>query len=255
MKRAELGGQKLLLKLAVAEWKARDQSSFGGFMMTLFGPLLTWLVIYSFLGDAFARYQPNFGLYLFVGIVLWGFFSRATAAGMSAPMVRRAWLRSMHVPFWAVVLAPVAAVFASFCLESLLVIGLAIYTVGLQSLPGVAAYSAAAVLMLLVASGTSLILATINVFVRDTAYLWGIVTRIAFFATPVFYPEQFIGSRAHWLQANPLTHVLSLARSGAQLQQPPSIWALGYSVLFTLVLTSVGISLARAVRRRAAELL
>lgn len=250
-----LSNWRMFAKLISAEWRIRDQSSISGFIMTLMSPLLSWCIIYAFLGTAFEHYHENFGIYLLVGLVLWGFFSRSTIAGMAAPRVHREWISSMKVPFWAVVLAPVVAIFGAFCLESLLVLLFVGYLVGLEAVAGFAGYLVASVLLLLISCGISLILAVLNVFIRDTGYLWTIVTRIAFFATPVFYPEAFVGRRISWLQVNPLTHVFGLARNGAGIADRPEIWSVGYAVLFALIVFAVGVSVCHGVKQRVAEVI
>ncbi|MCB0344637.1 MAG: ABC transporter permease [Bdellovibrionales bacterium] len=253
MKSKQLTNWKLFVRLVLAEWRSRDQSSFAGFMMTLFSPLLSWCIIYAFLGPAFEKYQSGYGTFLLVGLVMWGFFSRATSAGMSSALTRREWLRSMSVPFWIVVLSPVAAVFGAFCLESVLVLLLVSYLNGMHGAAIFAGYCVAAVLLLLVCSGLALLLSVANVFIRDTPYLWGIVSRIAFFATPIFYPEVFVGRRISWLQLNPLTHVFRLARSGVGESGVLALWSVGYAVLFALIVFAVGAAVAHGLKQRVAE--
>ncbi len=255
MKSKQLPTWKLFLKLVAVEWKSRDQSSVAGFIMTLFSPLLSWCIIYAFLGPAFERYQEGYGLFLLVGLVMWSFFSRATNVGMSSALARREWLRSMNVPFWVIVLTPVTAVFGAFCLESTLVLVLVAYLSGFQAAIALAGYAVAAVLMLLICCGLSLILSVANIFVRDTTYLWGIIARIAFFATPIFYPETFVGRRVGWLQFNPLTHVFRLARTGSGSVESLELWSVGYAVLFALVIFAVGVAVAHGVKKQVVEVI
>ena len=255
MKREQLPNWKLFLTLVRTEWKVRDQSSLAGFVMTLFSPLLSWCIIYAFLGQAFEKYQSDFGIYLLVGLILWSFFSKATSAGMMSILSHREWVRSMAVPVWVVVLSPVVAVFGAFCLESSLVLLFVAYLKGVDAFSAFAGYAVAALLMLLVCSGISLVLAVSNVFIRDVSYLWGITTRIAFFATPIFYPEAFVGQRISWLQMNPLTHVFGLARSSTGVGYTIEVWSVSYAVLFSLVVFAIGIAAAHGVKQKVAEVL
>ena len=61
--------------------------------------------------------------------------------------------------------------------------------------------------------GVSYFTASLGVYVRDTAYMVGVVLQILFFMTPIFYPVAAIPERFRWpLQANPLTIMIEEAR-------------------------------------------
>ena len=52
------------------------------------------------------------------------------------------------------------------------------------------------------------------VFFRDTQYLWGIVSMVWMYATPLFYPENIIPARFRFIQTfNPMYHMIKFART------------------------------------------
>jgi len=87
-------------------------------------------------------------------------------------------------------------------------------------------------LMLFILSyGVGLILATLMVFFRDTQFLWGIVSMLLMYLTPIFYSESIIPS---WFlpiyKLNPLYHVLRFIRSilidGVSLEPKAYLWCI-----------------------------
>ena len=61
--------------------------------------------------------------------------------------------------------------------------------------------------------GLGLLLSTAMVFFRDTQFLWGVLTMIWMYFTPVFYPETILPEEFRSaLQINPLYHFFKSAR-------------------------------------------
>ena len=61
--------------------------------------------------------------------------------------------------------------------------------------------------------GFGMILATSMVFFRDTQFLWGVLSMMWMYATPIFYPETILPDNFKVvLQINPMYHFLKNAR-------------------------------------------
>ena len=68
--------------------------------------------------------------------------------------------------------------------------------------------------LLMFCLGMSLILSTMNVFFRDTQFLWGVLLTMLNFLTPVFYPESIIPAQFQTLyHLNPMYQILFFMRS------------------------------------------
>ena len=60
----------------------------------------------------------------------------------------------------------------------------------------------------------SLILSSMNVFFRDTQFLWGVLITMWNFLTPIFYPESIIPAQFQTLyHLNPLYQIVYFMRS------------------------------------------
>ena len=61
--------------------------------------------------------------------------------------------------------------------------------------------------------GLGMLLATSMVFFRDTQFLWGVLSMMWMYATPIFYPETILPDNFKIvLKINPLYHFLKNAR-------------------------------------------
>ena len=61
--------------------------------------------------------------------------------------------------------------------------------------------------------GLGMLLSTSMVFFRDTQFLWGVLSMMWMYATPIFYPESILPENFRWvLRINPLYHFLKNTR-------------------------------------------
>ena len=59
-----------------------------------------------------------------------------------------------------------------------------------------------------------MLLAAAMVFFRDTQFLWGVVSMLWMYATPIFYPESIIPARFMLVyKLNPLYHIIRFIRT------------------------------------------
>ena len=64
------------------------------------------------------------------------------------------------------------------------------------------------------ALGVGMLLAAAMVFFRDTQFLWGVVSMLWMYATPIFYPESIIPARFMLVyKLNPLYHIIRFIRT------------------------------------------
>ena len=59
-----------------------------------------------------------------------------------------------------------------------------------------------------------MLLSALMVFFRDMQFLWGIISLLWMYATPMFYPEEIIPDRYRFvLNLNPMYHYISFFRT------------------------------------------
>ena len=98
----------------------------------------------------------------------------------------------------------------------------------------------ALLLVLLLAVGSGLILATLGVFFRDMEYLWSVALMLIMYMCAIFYkPERLLSSGFYWiLKYNPLYCIISIFRSsifGELMNMGYFLYALGFSVVTIII--------------------
>jgi len=197
-----VSSRELLWNLTLRELRTKYRRSFLGWTWSLLNPLAT-VAIYGFVfGTLFNASAPigtpsgidNFALFMLCALLPWNFFLMVTGSGMSAMIGNAALVRKVAFPREALVLAQVLNGMVQLSIE----IGLLAVVLLIFGSPLLPMLPFTLLLMLLLsgfAAGIALLLSSINVYFRDTAYLWSIVTQIWFYATPIVYPPKLFDDR------------------------------------------------------------
>ncbi|HTX70486.1 MAG TPA: ABC transporter permease [Thermoleophilia bacterium] len=204
----------LLRAMVATDFKLRYQASFLGYLWTLLRPLALFSILYIVFGALlkFGQQIPYYGLYLLLGIVLWGFFGEATTQGLASLVSRADLLRKISFPRYVVVL--------SVGVSALISLGLSMVVIAffliLKEVPQHWDLLWLPLLFCeLVAFALSLafILSALYVRFRDMSYIWEVILQAAFYATPILYPLSIIPSRyAKLLLLNPMAQIIQDAR-------------------------------------------
>jgi ABC-type polysaccharide/polyol phosphate transport system ATPase subunit/ABC-type polysaccharide/polyol phosphate export permease len=216
------------LALTAAEYRIRYLDSVLGYAWALFQPLLMFAVL-LFVFNRIVRFSdvPHYPAQLLLGIVFFSHFTEATGLALPSLVVRANLLQRIAFPSISV---PAASALVSAATFGVSVVLVALFALGSGVAPAVEWLEVPVLAALVVAFTTSvsLILALIFVTVRDTRPVWGVATRVLFFATPVFYPiTKAPPGLAHVLMANPLAAIIVQARHALGLGSPSAAEAIG----------------------------
>lgn len=240
--------RELLGMLIVRNLKIRYKSSALGFLWSLLTPLLM-IVIYAL----FARImrwnmgRKDFLEFLVVGIVVWQFVATCVNDSLHAITGNSNLIKKTAFPRLVIPLAQVLANLVNFLLTAVvLVLFLVLQGATFRHLfwlPVVILTQAALCL------GLALIVAAVNVYLKDTEHILGIGLMAWFFLSPVFYGVGFQLDRvpSHpWLAfLNPMTGLLSAYR-GIFLSDPlpaggPGLVALSGGVCAGVLLIGIAV--------------
>ena len=154
----------------------------------------------------------NYAALLLLNITLYQFFSDATSIAVPSIVAKENVVRKMEFPRLAIPLSVVLS--ATFTLALTLIIVL-----GYMLAAGVPVISTWLLWPILLAFlygftvGTSLLLSTLFVTVRDIGQIWAVISRLAFYATPVLFPiELYPSGFKAVLLLNPLAPIFAQAR-------------------------------------------
>jgi ABC-2 type transport system permease protein len=209
--------------LAKTEFKLAFFGSALGYLWQLMRPLLLFGVIYLVISKsklAAGSHEPYFGASLLLGIVLFSFFSEATAGGVSSLVNRENLVRKIDFPRLAVPLSVVVTALMNLSLNLLPVL-LFLLIAGGSPMWSWFEMPLLVVGLAMLATGLSMILSVSYVRYRDVRPIWEVVLQMTFYASGIFIailtlaPVKVFGtsvSLAHVLMANPFAALLEQAR-------------------------------------------
>ena len=202
----------LMRQLVARDFKTKYKRSVLGVLWSFLNPLLTMMVQYIVFSTLFKSDIPNFRLYLLSGIVCFNFFSEATTMGLQSIVGNAALITKVYVPKY---IYPVSRVFSSTInlLLSLIPLLAVMLLTGTPVRPAVLLLPFGLICLVGFCIGMSFILSTLMVFFRDTQFLWGVVSMLWMYATPIFYPESIIPIRYMAIyKCNPMYHIIRFIR-------------------------------------------
>lgn len=202
----------LIRQLVSRDFKTKYKRSVLGVFWSFLNPLLMMIVQYFVFSTLFKSDIPNYPVYLLIGIISFNFFSEACGMSLTSILGNASLITKVYMPKY---IYPLTRVMSS-------VINLAISLIPLLLVSAVTGiqFEKSAVLALyfivclvIFSLGLGLLLSSSMVFFRDTQFLWGVLSTVWMYATPIFYPESILPENFKFVhQINPLYHFLKNAR-------------------------------------------
>lgn len=260
-----VASRELLWNLTLRELRTKYRRSFLGWSWSLINPLAT-VAIYGYVfGTLFGAQAPvgvpsdiqNFAVYLLCALLPWNFFTMVTSGGMGALIGNAALVRKVAFPRETLVFAQVLHGMVQFGIEMVL-LAVVLLVLGSPLLPMIPFTMLLMVLLGTFAAGIALLLASVNVYFRDTAYLWTIVTQIWFYATPIVYPDYLLDDKLSSgvrdvLNLNPIARFAAGFRRTLYDGRAPGLVSTAVLALIALVTLGIGWSVFTRLSRRFAE--
>ena len=229
----------LLSELVKKGIKLKYRRSYLGMIWSMLEPLLTMIVLTIVFGTLYGNTDRTFPVYILTGRLLYSFFSQATKAALKSIRQNSAMIKKVYVPKY---LYPLSSVLFNYVIFLISLIVLAVVSVILGVKPTIYLIQApvALVLILIMAYGFGMILATIGVFFRDMEYLWSVALMLIMYTCAIFYyPTKLLKSGWAWiLKYNPLYCVIDIFRCsvfGKVMNIHYFEYALGFSVLMLVI--------------------
>ena len=178
----------LSVTLAVMEFKLRFFGSVLGYLWQLMRPLLLFGVLYAVFTQ-FVKLGAGIQFYpaiLLTGIVLFTFFSDATARSVTAVLDRENLVRKIEFPRLVVPIAVILLAYFNLVLNLLAVLVFVLLT-GVDVRVEWLALPLLLIPLGMLASGLSMLLSALYVRFRDVQPIWEVVLQVAFYGSPILY--------------------------------------------------------------------
>jgi len=191
----EIFGRRELLNLLVRrDLQARYRDSFLGFLWTVIRPLIQFLMYFIVLGQFLqaARGIDQFAIYLFSGLTLFVFFSDMISGATGSIIGNAGLVKKIYLPREIFPLASVGAAGFMFFVQLLILVLAAIVLQALPQPVEMLWFFPSLGLILVYGLALGLLLAALNVYLRDIQYLTEVVLMLAMWASPIVYSWQMV---------------------------------------------------------------
>lgn len=200
-------------KLAQVDFRKRYYNDRLGLLWALLNPLMRISVYYTVFKFIFKVQIENFGLFIFAGMIFWIFFTESANRGMTVIKSKKYLIENIQFKkidlFYSHTLSTLLGfmfnlfAYLILCLVlgqrfgwDILLLPILIFNVGV------------------IAMGTSMILATIYIFVKDIYHAWSIITLIGFWSSGIFFSgEKFLDFMPSIIYFQPFVGIIMNSRS------------------------------------------
>jgi lipopolysaccharide transport system permease protein len=250
----------LLFQLVRRDFQQRFVGSFGGWIWGVIHPLVL-LLSWVFVFQVCFRVQPTsplaqaYPLYLFSAQLPWMLFSESVTRSASSFVENRNFITKTVFPVESI---PIA-IFLSSSIQHLL--GLVVLLVATLFWTGklsvwlpliLPAYA----LLALFAVGLGWLVASLHVYLRDTAQLITVAMTFWFWFTPIFIEESMVPESLRFiLQINPMAHFVGIYRQCVLGVDPPALSQFGLAAAAAIGSFVVGGIIFRRLRHGFADVL
>jgi lipopolysaccharide transport system permease protein len=256
--------RQLIAQMTKREVTGRYKGSVLGMAWSFFNPVLM-LMVYTFVfSEVFkARWggggnddsKALFALVLFVGMIVLGLFSEVLNRAPGLILGNVNFVKKVVFPLEILpVIAMAAALFHGL-------ISLAVLAAALLLFNGYLHWTVVFLPLVLLPlviliTGLAWMLAALGVFLRDVGQTIGVMTTVAMFLSPVFYPVTAVPERFRgFILANPLTFIIEQAREVLIWGHLPDWFGLGLYTLAATALAWAGYAWFQKTRKGFADVL
>ncbi len=230
----------LLFNLISKDFKIKYRRSILGILWSILNPVLMMVVITAVFLNLFKFEIDNFPIYYLTGSTIFSFFTDATTSSMTSIVGSGQIIKKIYIPKYIFPLQKCLFSFVNlfFSLIALVIMIIILkfevtYTVILAPIP--------IIYILIFSLGISLILSSLTVFFRDIVHLYGVITTIWMYFTPIIYPENILSdSMLKLISFNPLYHYVGYFRDVVMYGKIPSLKVNIICIFFSIITLIIG---------------
>lgn len=203
----------LIKQLVNRDFKAKYKRSVLGVFWSFLNPLLNMAVQYVVFSNLFKFDIPNFPVYLLCGNVIFSYFSESCGMALTSIVGNASLITKVYVPKYIYPLTRILSSLINLLISMIPLIAVALIS-GLLPTPAYILALYVFVCLALFCLGMGLLLSAAMVFFRDIQFLWGVLTTIWMYLTPIFYPVSILPEGIKGIvEANPLYYYVTFVRT------------------------------------------
>jgi len=234
--------------------RGKYKGSFLGILWSFVNPLLSSLVYALVFPFVLKTTQENYVTFLIIGILPWNFFTSVINQGTLCILSNAGVIKKVYFPREILPISETTSGLINFLISFLIIFIFLIFS-GI----GLSKYVLYLPLVVLIQYVFTLaivfITSSINVYIRDLAYIITVILQILFYVTPIVYSSDvFAGSKISWLiNLNPMTIIINGYRDILYYQVRPNIIALILATIGSILLLFISIKVFKKLEKGFAE--
>lgn len=191
----------LIKQLVKRDFKVRYKRSVLGVFWSFLNPLLMMIVQYVVFSQLFKSDIENYPVYLLSGTVIFNFFNEGVGQSLTSIVGNAPLITKVYLPKY---IYPVTRVFSSGInlLMSLIPLIIAALITGEQITWAFLMLPYILICVMIFTMGFGMILAAAMTFFRDMQFLWGVLSMLWMYLTPLFYPISIVPKQVQGLVLN-----------------------------------------------------
>lgn len=233
----------LLSQLVSRDFKVKYKRSILGVLWSLLYPVLMMAVMAIVFSNVFKFSTPgvSYLAYLLIGLTYFNYFTEASNLAMSSVVANFSLINKVYIPKYIFPLSKCIFVGINFLLTLI-----PLYIVIIATGTGLNWYHLllpfSFICLFLFTVGMGFILATISVFLRDMFYIYGIVTTIWNYLTPIMYDINIISNPTLQLtmKINPMYQFINFARTIILYHNCPTLGQFMGCLISSIVVFIIG---------------
>lgn len=222
--------------LAKIDFLKRYYGSSLGLAWALINPLFRLIVYYFVFTVFFGNSIENFALYLFSGLLIWMFFSEGTGKGIFILKSKRFLLENVKINKFTIFISSILSVLMGFVFNFGVYFIISLFFNIEYSLK-ILFFPLLIIELIFLVLSVKMILAVINIYLKDINHLWDMATLLIFWANPIFYSKDVLLDKLPLLPiVNPLAGIMINVRSVILYDELPDLKLFLYNALYIIPL-------------------
>ena len=187
----------LLEEIVKKNFAAKYKGSVLGILWSVLKPLLIMILLTIIFSTVFGNRIENYPVYLLSGKCIFDFFTAATNLSMRSLKGNINILKRTAAPKIVFILGSILSEFINFIITLIILIAVMIVTKAPFYLETSIISIIPILSLIMMITGTGLILAVLCVYFSDIQHLWGVITLMLMYASAIFYPMDIIPEPYH----------------------------------------------------------
>lgn len=203
----------LIQQLVARDFKTRYKRSVLGVFWSFLNPLLLMTVQYIVFSHLFKSDIQNYPVYLLSGLVAFNFFTEGVGQALYSIVGNASLITKVYLPKY---IYPVTRVMSSGInlIMSLIPLMIAALLTGETFTRAYLMLPYILVCLMVFTAGFGMIMGAAMTFFRDMQFLWGVISMLWMYLTPLFYPISIIPREVRAvLDYNPMLHFVNAVRT------------------------------------------